>query len=123
MMNHNTEFDDDGVLVTKCDYPPPNEDWTNNYQDMGGDEYWGEGGKASEILGGHGLYGDIKPLFAMDVESGQPYTLFELDGTYYFINAADDSVERINFPQSLGEILGTIGDPDCGLREVSTETL
>ncbi|KAL6918549.1 hypothetical protein FSST1_010044 [Fusarium sambucinum] len=90
---------------------------------MGGDEYWGEGGKASVILGGHGLYGDIKPLVAKDVESGQPYTLFELDRTYYFIKAADDSVERIHFPQSLGEILGTIGDPDIGLREISTETL
>ncbi|CEI60020.1 unnamed protein product [Fusarium venenatum] len=113
----------DGVLVTKCDYPSPTEEWTNNYQDMGGDEYWGEGGKVSEILESHGLNGDIKPLFALDVESGEPYTLFELNGTYYFINVADDSLERVTYPQELAEILGTITDPDAGLGEVSTATI
>ncbi|KAF5539468.1 hypothetical protein FMEXI_8958 [Fusarium mexicanum] len=82
-MNPNTE-EVDGVLVTKCEYPPPSPEWTNSYQEMGGDEYWGEGGKVSEALESRGLSGNIKPLFAMDVESGSPFTLFELGGKFYF---------------------------------------
>ncbi|KAJ4034263.1 hypothetical protein NW756_014003 [Fusarium oxysporum] len=121
-MNPNTEVVD-GVLVTKCDYNPPTEEWTNNYQEMGGDEYWGEGGKVSEVLESRGLSGNIKPLFALDAQSGEPYTLFELSGTFYFINAADDSLERVTYPQELAEILGTITDPDSGLADVSTTTV
>ncbi|KAM0558131.1 hypothetical protein ACHAPJ_005298 [Fusarium lateritium] len=121
-MNSNVELVD-GVLVTKCDYDPPNEEWTNNYLDMGGDEYWGEGGQVSEVLESRGLNGDIKPLFALDAESGNPYTLFELSGTFYFFLSAEVSLERITYPKGLGEILGTITDPDAGLGEVSTTTV
>ncbi|KAF5593545.1 uncharacterized protein FSUBG_9780 [Fusarium subglutinans] len=121
-MNPNTKVVD-GVIVTTCEYPPPTEEWTENYQEMGGDEYWGEGGKVSEVLESRGLSGNIKPLFALDAESGSPYTLFELDGTFYFFTAADDSLERIDYPDNLGEILGTIGDPDDGLSGVPTTTI
>ncbi|KAF4452366.1 hypothetical protein F53441_4775 [Fusarium austroafricanum] len=101
-------------------YNPPNEEWTKNYQDMGGDEYWGESSKVFEVLESRGLNGDVKPLFALDAESGKPYTLLELNGTFYFFNADDDSLERITYPQELGEILGTITDPDSGLNDIST---
>ncbi|WKT38222.1 hypothetical protein QSH57_000040 [Fusarium oxysporum f. sp. vasinfectum] len=114
---------ENGVLVTKCDYNPPTEEWTNNCQEMDGDEHWGEGGKLSEVLESRGLSGKIKPLFALDAESGEPYTLFELSGTIHFINAADDSLERVTYPQELTEILGTITDPDSGLADVSTTTV
>lgn len=138
-MNPNTEVVD-GILVTKCDvcnpnrnngshsllltahkYPQPTEEWTNDYQQMGGDEVWGEGGKVSEVLERHGLSGDIKPLFALDAESGAPYTLFELGGTFYFFNASDDSLERITYPTALGEILGYISYPDAGLDDILTK--
>ncbi|KAJ4258872.1 hypothetical protein NW762_007959 [Fusarium torreyae] len=121
-MNPNIEVVD-GVLVTKCDYNPPTEEWTDNYLDMGGNEYWGEGGKVSEVLESRGLNGDIKPLFALDAQSGNPYALFELSGTFYFINVPEDSLERITYPEELGEILGTITDPDAGLGEISTTTV
>ncbi|KAF5639083.1 hypothetical protein F52700_4253 [Fusarium sp. NRRL 52700] len=121
-MNPNTELVD-GVLVVDCGYDPPTEEWTNNYEEMGGDKYWGEGGKVSTVLESRGLSGNIKPLFAMGVESGAPYTLFELDGKFYFFSADDDSLERINDPDSLGGILGTIGDPDDGVNAVSTTFL
>ncbi|KAF5250792.1 hypothetical protein FANTH_4064 [Fusarium anthophilum] len=113
----------DGALVTTCEYPPPTEDWTENYQEMGGDEYWGEGGKVSELLESRGLSGNVKPLFALNAESGSPYTLFELGGTFYFFDTADDSLERIRDPEELGAILGTIGDPDDGLDAVRTTTI
>jgi hypothetical protein len=111
-------------LLTKyMQYPEPNEEWTNNYQGMGGDEYWGEGGKVVEVLESRGLNGDVKPLFALDAESGKPYTLFELDGTFHFFDAGDDSLQRITYPQELGVILGTITDPDGGLNDISTSNI
>ncbi|KAF4502838.1 hypothetical protein FAGAP_923 [Fusarium agapanthi] len=87
---------------------------------MGGDEYWGEGGKVSEVLERRGLSGNIKALFALDAGSGSPYTLFEVGGTSYFFTAADDSLERIQYPEELAEILGTIADPDPGLDGIHT---
>ncbi|SCV50452.1 uncharacterized protein FFB14_11443 [Fusarium fujikuroi] len=86
-----------------CAYNPPTEEWTNYYQEMGGDGYWGEGGKVSDVLERQGLSGDIKLLFALDAESEAPFTLFELGGTFYFITAADDSLERITYPTALGK--------------------
>ncbi|KAF5687167.1 hypothetical protein FDENT_5491 [Fusarium denticulatum] len=121
-MNPNTKVVD-GVIVTTCEYPPPSEEWTENYQEMGGDEYWGEGGEVSEVLESRGLSGNIRPLFALDAESGSPYTLFELGGTFHFFTPADDSVERIQYPKELAEILGTIADPDPGLDGIHTATV
>ncbi|KAF5598637.1 hypothetical protein FPCIR_2934 [Fusarium pseudocircinatum] len=121
-MNPNTELVD-GVLVVDCGYNPPTEEWTNNYQDMGGDEYWGEGGKVYQVLESRGLSGNLKPLFALGAESGAPYTLLQLDAKFYFFSADDETLERIDYPNNLGEILGTIGDPDGGLGEISMTTV
>ncbi|KAG8670691.1 hypothetical protein FPOAC2_07461 [Fusarium poae] len=112
----------DGTLVTNTDVEPPS-DWTNNYEDMGGDLQWSEGGDVPELVEGYGLEGTVKPLFAMQPYTGEAISLFELSGTHYIYNAIEGSLYEIKSPNDLHSIVKTIDDPDQGLSALEIEAL
>ncbi|UZP40405.1 hypothetical protein NXS19_008221 [Fusarium pseudograminearum] len=109
-----------GRIVTNTDVRPPN-DWTNNYEDMGGDMQWGEFGDTSEITKGYGLEGTVKPLFAMQPYTGEAISLFELSGKHYLYNAIEGSLYQVNQPNDLQSIVSTIDDPEKGMAFLEIE--
>ncbi|KAF4960804.1 hypothetical protein FSARC_10356 [Fusarium sarcochroum] len=111
-----------GTLVTNTDVEPPS-DWTNNYEDMGGDMQWAEDGDVSELVEGYGLDGNVKPLFAMQQYTGEALSLFELSGQYYLYNAIEGSLYQINGPTDLQTIVSTIDDENKGLAALDIEAL
>ena len=85
---------------------------------MGGDAYWGEGGRVVSVLASRGTNSNVKPTFALTGDTGKLYMLFELDGTSYFFDAKDDCLHRITYPDNLAEIIGFVGNPDGGLSDL-----
>ncbi|KAM0188810.1 hypothetical protein ACHAPI_010419 [Fusarium lateritium] len=111
-----------GTLVTNTDVSPP-DDWTNNYEDMGGDMQWGEYGDVAELCQGYGLEGTVKPLFAMQSYTGEAISLFELSGNHYIYNAIEGTVYQIHEPTDLQTIVKTMDDPDQGMSMLEIEQL
>ncbi|KAJ5982400.1 hypothetical protein N7451_012500 [Penicillium sp. IBT 35674x] len=112
----------DGTLVTNTDIEPPN-DWTNNYEDMGGDMQWSEYGEFTELVKAYGLTGTVKPLFAMASYTGEAISLFELSDNHYIYNAISDSLFRIDNPTDPQTIVSTIDDPDQGMAMLDIEAV
>jgi hypothetical protein len=101
----------------------PPADWTNNYEDIGGDMQWGKYGDVTELVRGYGLDGTVKPLFAMQSYTGEAMSLFELSGNHYLYNAIDGSLYQINQPNDLETIVSIIGDENQGLAALEIEAL
>ncbi|KAJ4118954.1 hypothetical protein NW768_010697 [Fusarium equiseti] len=111
-----------GILVTNTDISPP-ADWTNNYEDMGGDLQWGDFGDVTELCKGHGLDGTVQPLFAMRSYTGEAISIFEISGNHYLYNAIEGSLYQINGPSDLQTIVNTIDDLDQGMSGLDIEAL
>ncbi|XEV04799.1 hypothetical protein FSHL1_010086 [Fusarium sambucinum] len=101
----------------------PPSDWTNNYEDMGGDMQWGEDGDVAQLTQGYGLEGTVKPLFAMQSYTGEAISLFELGSSHYLYNAIEGSLYQIHTPNDLQSIVTTIDDPDKGMAALEIEAL
>ncbi|RSL98326.1 hypothetical protein CDV31_012641 [Fusarium ambrosium] len=113
----------DGKLVTNTEVAPPG-NWTNDYEEMGGDMEWGEYGNVAELVKGYGLDGDVKPLFAMASYTGEALSLFELgDGQFFLYNAIEGSLYQIKNPSDLQSIVSTIEDESQGLAALEIEEL
>ncbi|QPC60793.1 hypothetical protein HYE67_003024 [Fusarium culmorum] len=112
-----------GTIKAAFDIVTPPNDWTNNYEDMGGDMQWGEFGDVSELAKGYGLDGTVKPLFAMQSYTGEAISLFELRGNHYLYNAIEGSLYQIHQPNDLQTIASTIDDPDKGMSSLEIEAL
>ncbi|CAJ0547360.1 Ff.00g041140.m01.CDS01 [Fusarium sp. VM40] len=111
-----------GTIVTNTDIEPP-ADWTNNYEDIGGDMLWGEYGDVAEVVKGYDLDGTVKPLFAMQSYTGEAISLFELSGNHYLYNAIEGSLYQITRPNDLATIVSVIGDKNQGLSGLEIEAL
>jgi hypothetical protein len=109
--------------MTDVEKVAPPADWTNNYDDMGGDMQWGEFGDVAEFVKGYGLDGTVKPLFAMQSYTGEAISLFELSGNHYLYNAIEGSLYQIKNPTDLQSIVKTIDDPDKGMSSLEIEPL
>ncbi|KAM0344459.1 hypothetical protein ACHAPU_007431 [Fusarium lateritium] len=120
-MNDNVK-EVNGVLVTNTDVNPPS-DWTNDYEEMGGDMQWGEYGDVAEIVKGYGFDGTVKPLFGMKAYTGEAISLFELSGNHYIYNHIEGSLYQIREPNDLATIVSTIDDVDRGLSALEIEEL
>ncbi|KAM0417101.1 hypothetical protein ACHAPT_012876 [Fusarium lateritium] len=121
-MNNNVK-EVNGKLVTNTDVKPP-ADWTNDYEEMGGDMMWGEFGDIADVVKSRGLDGDVKPRFAMHAYTGEPMSLFEVgDGQYFLYNAIDASLYQIKSPSDLQTIASIIDDGDKGLAALEIEEL
>ncbi|RGP69894.1 hypothetical protein FLONG3_7650 [Fusarium longipes] len=111
-----------GTLVTNTDIRPPN-DWTNDYEDMGGDMLWGEYGDVAEICKSYGFDGIVKPLFAMQSYTGEAISIFEVNEKHYIYNAIEGSLYQINDPTDLQTIVNIIDDDSKGLTHLEIEPL
>ncbi|KAJ5749004.1 uncharacterized protein N7511_010700 [Penicillium nucicola] len=107
----------DGKVLTNTDVQPPAQ-WTNDYDEMGGDEQWGPEGNVLRMITVFGIEGEVKPLFAMDPEAGEALSLFQVgDGPFYFFNIEDLSIFKITSHSDLKEIAQIIDSKGlAGLR-------
>ncbi|CAG1991676.1 unnamed protein product [Fusarium graminearum] len=81
----------DGVVVTDTDVPPPR-DWTNMVKERG-------------------LYGNVKPLYGSCSYTGEALYLMEVgDQSFFFWNALDDSMYRVNGGMSLEKIVASLDE-------------
>ncbi|KAL2682380.1 hypothetical protein Neosp_006830 [[Neocosmospora] mangrovei] len=102
----------DGVVVTDTDateqIQPPS-DWTNVYDEMGGDMRWGE--DISEQIKERGLDGDVKPLYGTCSYTGECMFLMQVGDTDFLLwNALDDSMYLVKGGLDLETIVGYIDD-------------
>ncbi|KAJ4248381.1 hypothetical protein NW762_012712 [Fusarium torreyae] len=107
------------VTTTEIDIPP---DWTNVYEDMGGDMLWGSNGDVTEMIRGCGIEGEVKPLFAKEPYTGEALSLFEVEENQFFLyNAMEGSIYRIDVPDDLQAIAAIIDDENQGLAALDIE--
>ncbi|KAF5659014.1 hypothetical protein FHETE_9642 [Fusarium heterosporum] len=110
-----------GVLVTNTDEIEPPSDWTNVYEDIGGDMQWGEDGDVAELANTYGIEGTVKPLFAMQSYTGEALSLFEINGSHYLYNAIEASLYQICQPDDLKTIVTMIDE--SGMNGLEIEAL
>ncbi|KAF5723995.1 hypothetical protein FMUND_1316 [Fusarium mundagurra] len=116
MVNHIKVVD--GVAVT-TDVPPPL-DWTNNYEEIGGDMRWNE--DMEQMVQDRGLEGDIQPLYGKCSYTGEALFLMQVGGKdFIFWNAFDNSMYRVNGNLTLEKIVA--GLDDKGLDAFDLEVL
>ncbi|OBS26144.1 hypothetical protein FPOA_00087 [Fusarium poae] len=109
----------DGVEVTDTDVSPPR-DWTNVYDEIGGDMRWNE--DFAEMLKDRGLDGDFKPLYGTCSYTGEALFLVEIGGKDFLIwNALDDSMYRVNGNLTLETIVASLDEE--GLNAFELEEL
>ncbi|KAJ4135290.1 hypothetical protein NW768_004912 [Fusarium equiseti] len=107
----------DGVVVTNTDVPPPR-DWTNDYDEIGGDMRWN--GDIEDMIKDRGLDGDVQPFYGTCSYTGEALFLMQVGGRDFFIwNALDDSMYRVNGNLTLEEIVAAL-DED-GLNALDLE--
>ncbi|QGI88491.1 hypothetical protein CEK25_003447 [Fusarium fujikuroi] len=88
MSNHTKVVD--GVVVTNTDFPPPR-DWTNVYDEIGGDMRWND--DLEEMIKDRGLDGDVQPFYGTCSYTGEALFLMQVGGKQFlFWNALDDSI-------------------------------
>lgn len=98
--------------------------WTNDYEEMGGDMQWGAGGEVSMLAQEYGFEGEIKPLFAMQPYTGEAISLFEVgNGQYFLFNAIESSLFQIKSPSDLETIVSIVDDESQGLGALDIEAL
>ncbi|KAM0228678.1 hypothetical protein ACHAPO_010539 [Fusarium lateritium] len=106
MSNHTKVVD--GVVVTDTDVNPPN-DWTNVYEEIGGDMRWGE--DMTEMVQERGFDGDVKPLYGTCSYTGECLFLMEVGGKdFLFWDALNDSMYRVNGDTSLENIVAGLDE-------------
>ncbi|KAG5657954.1 hypothetical protein KAF25_006905 [Fusarium avenaceum] len=111
----------DGVVVTDNGIPPP-EDWTNNYEEIGGDMMWGQDGQIENELRGRSIDGDVRPHFGMAPYTGEALYLFEIgSGQFFFFNAIDGSMLQIKNQDDLQSIVTILDDENQGIAALDIE--
>ncbi|KAF4956036.1 hypothetical protein FSARC_11688 [Fusarium sarcochroum] len=121
MSNYTTVSD--GIMVTDNGIPPPS-NWTNSFEDMGGDMMWAEGGQIEEEVRGRGLDEDIRPHYGMAPYTGEALYLFEVgSGRFFLFNAIDGSMLAINGQSDLQSIVSILDDEDQGLSALDIEEI
>ncbi|KAF5635791.1 hypothetical protein F52700_5103 [Fusarium sp. NRRL 52700] len=106
MSNHTKVVD--GVVVTNTDVPPPR-DWTNLYDDIGGDMRWNQ--DMEEIVKDRGLDGDVQPFYGTCSYTGEALFLMKVGGKdFIFWNALDDSMYRVNGNLTLEKIVAGLDE-------------
>ncbi|KAF5240752.1 hypothetical protein FANTH_9422 [Fusarium anthophilum] len=117
MTNHTKVVD--GVVVTNTDVPPPR-DWTNVYDEIGGDMRWND--DLEEMMRDRGVDGDVQPFYGTCSYTGEALYLMQVGGQdLFFWNALDDSIYRINGGLTLEKIVA--GLDEQGLNAFDLEEL
>ncbi|KAF4475784.1 hypothetical protein FAGAP_12631 [Fusarium agapanthi] len=111
----------DGVVVTDNGISPP-ANWTNSYEDMGGDMLWGQGGQMEDEVRGRGIDGDMRPHYGMAPYTGEALYLFEVGiGNFFFFNAIDGSMLQVRDQSDLKSIVDILDDENRGLPALDIE--
>ncbi|KAF5963890.1 hypothetical protein FBULB1_13108 [Fusarium bulbicola] len=111
----------DGVVVTDNGIPPP-ANWTNSYEDMGGDMLWDQGGQVENEVRSRGIDGDIRPHYGMAPYTGEALYLFEVGiGKFFFFNAIDGSMLEVRDQSGLKSIVDILEDENMGLPALDIE--
>ncbi|KAM0294254.1 hypothetical protein HYE67_008030 [Fusarium culmorum] len=106
-MSHSTKVVD-GIVVTNTDVPPPR-DWTNVYDEIGGDMRWNE--DLDAMVKDRGPDGNVKPLYGTCSYTGEALYLMEVgDMGFFFWNALDDSMYRVKGDMSLENIVASLDE-------------
>ncbi|EMT68757.1 hypothetical protein NOF04DRAFT_6796 [Fusarium oxysporum II5] len=109
----------DGVVVTNTDVPPPR-DWTNVYEDIGGDMRWNE--DMEEMVKARGIDGDVQPFYGTCSYTGETLFLMQVGGKgFFFYNALEDSMYYVRGNLSLEKIVS--GLDQQGLNAFDLEEL
>ncbi|UZP32311.1 hypothetical protein NXS19_000127 [Fusarium pseudograminearum] len=110
-MSNNTKVVD-GVVVTNTDVAPP-QDWTNVYDEIGGDMRWND--DLDDMVRDRGIDGNVKPLYGTCSYMGEALYLMEVgDMGFFFWNALDDSMCGVNGDMSLENIVATLDKDGLG---------
>ncbi|KAF5656779.1 hypothetical protein FHETE_10793 [Fusarium heterosporum] len=110
--------------ITESDSIAPPNDWTNAYEEMGGDMMWAKGSQIEDEIHGRGFEGDIKPHFGMSPYTGETLYLFELgDGQFFVFNALDGSLLQIRDQNDLKSIVDILDDNEKGLPCLDVEEI
>ncbi|KAJ4135291.1 hypothetical protein NW768_004913 [Fusarium equiseti] len=110
-----------GELVTDNGIPPP-ANWTNNYEDMGGDMLWAPGAQIEDDVRGRGIDGDIRPHYGMAPYTGEQLYLFEVgSGQFFLFSAIDGSMLQIRDQSDLKSIVDILDDENKGLGALDIE--
>ncbi|KAH7261597.1 hypothetical protein BKA59DRAFT_539336 [Fusarium tricinctum] len=121
MSNYTTVSD--GVVVTDNGILPP-ANWTNNFEEIGGDIMWGEGGQIEVEVRGRGVEGDIRPHYGMAPYTGEALYLFEVgSGQFFFYNAIEGSMLQIRDQSDLQSIVTILDDDNQGLSALDIEEI
>ncbi|KIL85230.1 hypothetical protein FAVG1_11660 [Fusarium avenaceum] len=121
-MSQYTTVSDD-VVVTDNGIPPP-ADWTNSYEEIGGDVMWAPGGQIEDEVRVRGIDGDIRPHFGMAPYTGEAIYLFEVgSGQFFFFNAIDGSLLQIRDQDDLQRIVTILGDESQGIAALDIEQI
>ncbi|EKJ69753.1 hypothetical protein FPSE_10069 [Fusarium pseudograminearum CS3096] len=117
-MSNNTKVVD-GVVVTNTDVAPPR-DWTNVYDEIGGDMRWND--DLDDMVRDRGIDGNVKPLYGTCSYMGEALYLMEVgDQSFVLWNALDDSIYRVNGNISLENIVASLDEG--GLSGLDLEEL
>ncbi|KAF5664258.1 hypothetical protein FHETE_7140 [Fusarium heterosporum] len=113
----------DGVVVTNNGIPPPS-NWVNDYEDMGGDMLWEQGGQMEDEVRNRGIDGDIRPHYGMAPYTGEALYLFEVgSGKFFFYNAIDASLLEVKDQHDLKSIVEILDDENRGLPALDIEEI
>ncbi|KAL9561697.1 hypothetical protein ACKAV7_014253 [Fusarium commune] len=113
MSNHTKVVD--GVVQV-----PPPRDWTNVYEDIGGDMRWNE--DMEELVKDRGLDGDVQPFYGTCSYTGEALFLMQVgDMGFFFWNALDDSMYYVKGNLTLEKIVS--GLDEQGLNAFDLEEI
>lgn len=104
--------------------PPPG--WTNDYEQLGGDDEWANEGPMHQLLCDLGVdVTGLKPLYALEAGTGGNLVLFETGSppAFYFFSPIEFSLYKINLFTDLGELVEWIGDEEKGYRSLDVDQL
>jgi len=88
---------------------PLSRDWTNVYDDIGGDLQWNE--DMEEMVKGRGLDGDVQPFFGTCSYTGEATFLMQIGGRdFIFWKCLDDSMYHVNGNLTLQKILDDLDE-------------
>lgn len=89
-------------------------------------DFWGPDALVSSLLAEAGVDAtDMKPLFAMEPQTGSVMKLFEAGATtqFYLLDPMENALHQINEPDTLEAIVELIGDENQGVGLLDMEQI
>ena len=105
------------LMATARDIPPPR-GWTNDYEELGGDDTWGPEGTITLMLYDAGMDATgLKPLYVMQAwMGGGGVIMFEAGSptAFYMYSPMDNTIHQMTLMKDLQSIVDWMNDEDKG---------